>query len=472
MTLLTCADVIESLAGVRPPHATQVITQAVVDARKAIPSSLFVVLPRMTADTPAAVSQAFERGAALALIQQDPPDSARTLNLQDTSQLAALSNQDLPLCLRVPDALEALHKIVIHWRQQLQNVTTIAVTGTVGKTTTKDLVAEVLQQRYRTLKNAGNLRSEIDIPLALTELSDGHHRAVLEIDLPGRIDYFAQMAAPKTGIVTNVGAIHTREASSQAEIAHRMAEFVKILPPDGYAILNYDDPWVREMAAQTRANVLYYGLSPQADIWADEVEGRGLEGVHFRLHFGEEIIYLRVPLIGRHSVHTALRAAAVGLVEGFTWQEIVQGLRFGNTQLRLVAVRSVHGALLLDDTYNASTESALAALNLLDEMEGRKVAVLGGLPGLSQYRYPGHHLVGLRAAQVVDLLITVGAPAQEIAAAARMAWMPASAIVELDNVDQVIAFLDENLRPDDVVLIKGPARLQMGRITAALEEDQ
>ena len=138
--------------------------------------------------------------------------------------------------------------------------------------------------------------------------------------------------------------------------------------------------------------------------------------IRFRLHYRNEVLHLRIPLIGRHSVHAALRAAAVGLVEGLTWQEIVTGLRSQHTQLRLVAVKTESGALILDDTYNASPESTLAALNLLGEIDGRRVAVLGDMLELGQYERQGHEMVGARAAEVVDELVTVGERAQIIAA--------------------------------------------------------
>ena len=156
--------------------------------------------------------------------------------------------------------------------------------------------------------------------------------------------------------------------------------------------------------------MFYYGLDPQADLWADEVESEGLEGIRFRLHYKDEVLHTHAPMIGQHSVHTALRATAVGLVEGLTWQEIFDGLQRGHTQLRMVAVRTESGAMLLDDTYNASPESMLAALNLLDEMEGRKIAVLGDMLELGQYEKQGHEMVGVRAARVADVLLTLGSP--------------------------------------------------------------
>ena len=234
-------------------------------------------------------------------------------------------------------------------------------------------------------------------------------------------------------------------------------------------MLNFDDPWVRKMEEKTKARVFFYGLSPEADLWADHIEGLGLEGIRFRLHYGHETLYARIPLIGRHSVHTALRAAAVGLVDELTWQEIFEGLQQGHTQLRLVAVRSESGALILDDTYNASPESMLAALNLLDEMDGRKIAVLGDMLELGPYERQGHELVGLRAAQVVQILLTVGSRGHMIADAARRAGLNPSNILEFEEFDPIVDWLKKNLTANDAALIKGSRALHMDRITAALE---
>jgi UDP-N-acetylmuramoyl-tripeptide--D-alanyl-D-alanine ligase len=317
------------------------------------------------------------------------------------------------------------------------------------------------------------LNNEIGLPLTLLSLSEGHERAVLEMGfyVPGEIAFLCDLALPQVGVITNVGTVHAERAGSQEEIARGKAELVQALPPapEGVAILNYDDAWVRNMATLTQARVFFYGLDPRADLWADHVEGLGLEGIRFRLHYQREVLHLRVPLIGRHSVHAALRATAVGLVEGLTWQEIVNGLRSQHAQLRLVAVRTESGALILDDTYNASPESTLAALNLLGEIEGRRVAVLGDMLELGRYEKQGHEMVGVRAAEVVDELITVGERAHMIAAAARQAGLPAQAISEYEEVQQVIDRLKDRLREADVVLIKGSHGMRMDRIAAALE---
>ena len=471
--MLTLADVIEALTGIRPEKATQVITEAVIDSRQAIPGSLFVALSGEKTDGHNHIKEAFGHGATIALVQKDLTEHFPVLDLlEEWYPEATITFEQTPFCLRVANTLQALQQIARFWRRKI-DLRVIGITGSVGKSTTKEVVAEVLGQRYRTLKNPGNLNNEIGLPLTLLRLSEDHKRAVLEMGfyIPGEIAFLCDLALPHIGVITNIGTVHAGRAGSQEAIARGKAELVQALPPapEGVAILNYDDSLVREMARQTHAKVFYYGLDPKADLWADNVEGLGLEGIRFRLHYRNEVLHLRVPLIGRHSVHTALRATAVGLIDGLTWQEIVDGLRSGHTQLRLVAVRADNGALILDDTYNASPQSTLAALNLLEELEGRKVAVLGDMLELGKYEWRGHEMVGLRAAEVVDELVTVGDKGRMIAVAASRAGLKSEVIAELDNSQEAVEYLMERLGPGDVVLIKGSHGMRMDLIVAALE---
>jgi len=470
--MLILADILEALTGMRPMDAGQVITEAVVDSRQVIPGALFVALPGERVDGHDYVESAFARGAQVALVQRDFSSRFPVIDLR-SGQIPAFEGQlQMPLCLWVEDSLRALQNVAAFWRRRL-NLRVVGITGSVGKSTTKEMVTEVLSQRYRTLKNPGNLNNEIGLPLTLLRLTEGHQYAVLEMGfyVPGDISQLCDLALPQVGVITNIGTVHAERAGSQEAIALGKAELVKALPPspEGVAVLNFDDPLVRDMAGLTRARVLFYGLDPQADLWADGVEGMGLEGIRFRIHYRNETLYLRVPLIGRHSVHTALRATAVGLVEELTWQEIVNGLRSGHTQLRLVAVRTKNGALLLDDTYNASPESTLAALNLLGELEGNKIAVLGDMLELGIYEARGHEMVGVRAAEVVDRLITVGERGHMIAQAARRSGLNQDQVVELDDTQAAIDYLQGRLGEKDVVLVKGSRGMRMDHIVAALE---
>jgi UDP-N-acetylmuramoyl-tripeptide--D-alanyl-D-alanine ligase len=223
------------------------------------------------------------------------------------------------------------------------------------------------------------------------------------------------------------------------------------------------------MRHHTPARVFTYGLSCQAALWADEVASEGLEGVRFVFHYQGEAIHVKVPLLGRHSVHTALRAAAIGLNQGMHWGEIVAGLQDNNTGLRLVAVPGPRGSIILDDTYNASPVSGIAALNLLDELSARrKIAVLGYMAELGSYEDEGHRKVGCRAAGVVDILLVLDARAKNIAEEAAACGLNAEAIHLVQNSRQALNILQKTVQNGDTILVKGSRSMEMESIVAGL----
>jgi UDP-N-acetylmuramoyl-tripeptide--D-alanyl-D-alanine ligase len=469
--MLTLADVLEGLTGQYPAQAKNLITEAVIDSRQAIPGCLFVALPGEHVDGHDFVEHAFANGAEFAFIEHDLLRNHPTLDLRGEFHAEALDSLETPVCLRVENTLKAMQNAAASWRQKL-DVEVIGITGSVGKSTTKEMVAEIVSRRYTTLKNEGNYNNEIGLPMTILNLTKGHQRAVLEMGfyVLGEIKFLCDIAKPHIGVVTNIGTVHAERAGSQEVIAKGKAELVQSLPADGYAILNYDDELVRQMAGQTQAQVMFYGLTEDSDVWADEIVGLGLDGIGFRLHYKDEVIHLKVPMLGRHSVHTALRAAAVGLAEGLGWQEIVEGLKFGHMQLRLVAVKTEKGALLLDDTYNASPQSTIAALNLLEELDGHRVAVLGDMLELGPYEQQGHEMVGIRAAQVADELIVIGRRAKTIAAKALAFGLAPEKVIQLDDTEEAIKLLKERLTENDVVLVKGSRGMHMDNIVPALEQ--
>jgi UDP-N-acetylmuramoyl-tripeptide--D-alanyl-D-alanine ligase len=467
--MLKLADAIEALTSTRPQFET-VITEATIDSRQVIPGSMFIAIPGEHMDGHDFVTDAFQRGASVALIQHEVPGGFQTLHMVQGQPVDVHADLNLPFCLQVENTIAALQKIAHFWRRKL-DLRVIGVTGSVGKSTTKEVIADVLGRRYRTLKSPGNMNNEIGLPLTILGLDPGYQRAVLEMGfyVPGEIALLCDIALPEIGVVTNIGTVHAERAGTQEDIFRGKSELVRALPANGVAVLNRDDPWVRKMAELTIASVFFYGLDPASNLWADQVEGLGLEGIRFRLHYREETLHVHVPMIGQHSVHTALRAAAVGLADGLTWQEILDGLHEGHSQLRLTAVRTESGALLLDDTYNASPESMLAALNLLAELGGHKVAVLGDMLELGQYEKQGHEIVGVRVAEVADMLVTVGTRGHMIASAARRAGLGSQKIAEFEDQDEAITHLRKFLSKEDVVLVKGSHGIRMERIVAALE---
>ncbi|OGO15416.1 MAG: hypothetical protein A2Z14_05060 [Chloroflexi bacterium RBG_16_48_8] len=471
--MLTLGTMLEALTGHPFEMVTQVITDAAIDSRLVIPGSLFVAVKGERVDGHEYVEEAIHRGAVVVLIEREIAISIPVLNLRTSIVNEGLQSFEVPLALLVDDTIQALQTIAEHWRNKL-TLRVIGITGSVGKSTTKEVAADVLGRRFRTLKNPGNLNNEIGLPLTLLHATESHRCAVLEMGfyVPGEIALLCRIAKPQVGVITNISHVHMERAGSLDAIVEGKKELVEGLPPapDGVAILNYDEPLVRQMAECTKARVFYYGLSPQADIWASDIEGLGLEGVRFVLHHRGDSLHVRVPLLGRHSVHTVLRVAAVGLMENLTWEEIIAGLRTSQSQLRLVAVQGPGGSLIMDDTYNAAPTSVIAGLNLLSELDGRRIAVLGDMLELGEFEERGHRMVGVRVADIADELITVGQRAKWIAEEAILSGLPETNVVIVEDKDAAIDYLHNRIGEGDVVLIKGSRAMQMDQIVAALEE--
>jgi len=477
---LTMADVWSALcAGIPPAEmATWAISHVVIDSRQVQPGDLFVALRGERTDGHAYVGDALAAGAVGALVDHVPA-SVTGASVVDTvtGQRQMGSGERAPVLFLTSDTLRSLQQLAQAWRAR-HPARAIGVTGSVGKTSTKEMIAAVLARRYHVLKSAGNYNNEIGLPLTLLELEPRHERLVLEMGMYalGEIAHLCALSHPEVGVVTNVGPTHLERLGTIARIAQAKAELVQALPaaPIGVAVLNYDDPRVRAMAQQTSARVFFYGLTPGCDLWADGVESEGLRGIRCRLHEGAETLHVKAPLLGRHSVHTILCAAAVGRIEGLGWDEIVAGLQDVSAQLRLVTVTGLRGATLIDDTYNASPVSMVAALNLLADLTpgegGRRVAVLGDMLELGDYEEEGHVLVGRRAADVVDRLVTVGRRARRIGEEARAVGMAAENVTIVEDNEAAITVLRDLIDRGDLVLIKGSRGQQMEQIVAALAQ--
>jgi UDP-N-acetylmuramoyl-tripeptide--D-alanyl-D-alanine ligase len=476
--MLTLADLAVALLGPEfdPGPLEQVaIRRIVIDSRLVEPGCVFVALRGERGDGHDFVPDALEKGAVAVLAEERALDhDISWAVLRPGRPLPEGIGPGRPAALIVPDSLAGLQQAAAHWRRRF-DVRVIAVTGSVGKTVTKELVAAVLRQRFETLWSEGNYNNEIGLPLTLLQLREGHQRVVVEMGMYalGEIAQLAAIAKPDVGVVTNVGATHLERLGSLERIAQAKAELPRALPTaaeGGIAILNADDARVRAMAQDTVAQVMTFGLASDADVRASEVETFGLEGLRLRFEHAGQSIRARLPLLGRHSAHNALAAAAVGLAEGLTWGDILEGLRDRRAQVRLVAVTGPAGSLLLDDTYNSSPASCLAALNLLAELPGRRIAVLGDMLELGSNEKTGHRVVGHRAHDVADVLVTVGSLGRLIGDTAEEAGMPPDRVFRLATNADAVDLLHHIIQSDDVVLIKGSRGLQMETIVSALTE--
>ncbi len=449
--------------------------EAVIDSRNAAPSTLFVAIPGEQTDGHKYVSSAFAGGASAALIQEDVPGDYCVIDLRNgKAEITGSCNDQIkPLCIRVSNTIEALQKIAAWHRKQLPQMDVIGITGTVGKTTTKELIFDVLSGHYKALKTPGNMNNEIGLPLTLLHAGKETEQAILEMGfyVPGEIDQLCRIADPSVGVITNVGMVHASRAGSMEVIAQGKSELVRYLPAGGTAILNYDDPYVRPMKELTKANVLYYGLDHDADLYADNIESFGLDGLKFDMFDHQVKHHIEVPLIGRHSVMTALRGAAVGLAKGLSWDEITDALRSSRNQLRMRITHAINGGLLIDDTYNASPESTLAALNLFAEIKGRRIAVLGEMRELGQYEKKGHEMVGKKAAEVSDELIAVGPATKYLADAAVANGMKPENVHWFESTPESVEYLRAHYgKENEVILIKGSRGMRMEQIVSVLED--
>ncbi len=446
------AESLGSLLLERRPGRAARFRQVVVDSRQAGHGDLFVALPGDRRDGHEFILDALARGARGVLVREAPE---------------ALPAEAAVFV--VPDTLAALQRLAAG-RRDRRRPKVIGVTGSVGKTTTKEIIAAVLGARYRVLKNEANYNNEIGLPLTLLGLTHRHQRAVLEMGMYalGEIRSLCEIARPEVGVVTNVGPSHLERLGSLEAIAAAKAELPESLPPHGYAVLNADDPLVMTMAGRTRARLLTYGASADADVRGTDIASRGLEGVAFRLHWQGESVWVDTHLPGRHIVSNTLAAAAVALADGMPLAEVAVALGDAQVPLRIQVHRGRNGCTILDDTYNASPASVAAALDLLAEIPGRRIALLGDMAELGAAEREGHLAVGRRAAETADVIHVVGELSLLTADAAREGGH--GAVHHWPTKEEAAEAVAADLRPDDVVLLKASRAMALETVLEALKE--
>jgi len=421
-----------------------------IDSRQVQPGDLFIALPGEHRHGREFIPDAISRGAAGVIAEKQP--------------------RDLPhdVCFfQVDNTLAALQRLAAYWRGKYR-VKVVGITGSVGKTTCKELTAAVLSSGYQVLKSEANLNTEIGLPLTLLQLRPEHEQVVLEMGMYGLGDIrlLCQMARPQIGVVTNVGPVHLERLGTLEAIAQAKAELVESLPVDGWAVLNGDDPLVAAMAERTSARVALFGESPQCSVRGTVLSTSGLEGISFRLTCDDESVDVSAPLPGRHNLYNALAAATVGLADGLSLQKVAAALATADVLLRLRVLSGPQGSTILDDTYNASPASMLAALDLLAELPGRHVALLGDMLELGTFEEEGHCLVGERAAQTTDILYTVGERGRIIGEAAQAAGH--QDVRFLASKGEAAAAIRETLSEGDHLLVKASRAMALETVIEEL----
>lgn len=434
------------------------------NSRHVVPGDCFIAIQGENFDGHQFTAGAFAQGAVAAIVCASWADEHPEITE--------------PLIL-VDEPIAALQRLAA-WRRERMDVQVIGITGSVGKTSAKEAIASVLAQKYRVYKSPGNLNNEIGLPLSIIEAPADAQILVLEMGGAyafGELTQLSAIARQRVGVVTNVFPVHLQRMGTIEAIAETKTELVEALPADGVAVLNGDDVRVRAMAERTKARVVTYGLEADNDIRADGVTTQGLKGTSFWVTINGDRRFVRIPFVGAHGVQIALVAIATGRVFGMDIAEMLLGLQDPAVQVRLLFVPGPNGAQLIDDTYNASTPSMLSSLSVLaDVQSGRRVAVLGDMREMGDVEEEEHELVGTRAGDVVDLLVTYGELAQIIArAAGEVERPPDRPLIRVsfaeDERQGLIEYLRAELREGDCVLLKGSRGLQMEDIVAALRSD-
>jgi UDP-N-acetylmuramoyl-tripeptide--D-alanyl-D-alanine ligase len=400
--------------GFTPLHTADLevsFTGVAIDSRRVAAGNLFVALPGERTDGHDHVADALRAGARGALVARVPPER---LDAGETSRYFLL----------VDDPLRALQRLATSWREGLE-ARVIGITGSIGKTTTKEILAGVLSHRGPVLRSAANFNTEIGLPLTLLDLRPEHWAAVLEMGMyaAGDIALLAEIAQPEIGIVTNVAPVHLERMGSIERIARAKSELVASLPPDGLAVLNGDDPWTRAMAVTSGvAPSRLVGTSPDCDYRAEELRGHGLDGISFRLVAEGVRLPFRTSIPGTHTLHAILASIAVGRYLGMSWSALQEAVAEAELDERQRFIRD-GPALIIDDSYNAAPMSVRAALDLLGHTTGTKIAVLGDMLELGPLEESSHREVGARVAEVADWLVARGPRTRWIAEEAQRRGM-------------------------------------------------
>jgi UDP-N-acetylmuramoyl-tripeptide--D-alanyl-D-alanine ligase len=458
-------DLVAATGGRLLRRGTLPARHGAVDSRLVVPGSLFVALPGERTDGHRFLADAVRAGATALLVGREPAGDEPALD----------SLGDVTAVL-VADPLRALQRVAAAWRLRFTPLV-VGVTGSIAKTSTKEAVAAVLAGRFTTLRSEGNRNNEVGLPLTVLDLGPEHTAAVLEMGMyaGGEIRDLAAIARPSIGVVTAVQPVHLSRLGSIEAIENAKAELVEALPSaadGGVAVLNADDERVRRMAGRTRAAVTTYGFSADADVRASGVESRGFEGMTFRLVTPAGQREVDIPGLGRLAVHNALAGAAAGLAAGMSLDEIVPGLASGGAAPHRSVVHRAGGVTIVDDAYNASPGSVRAALELLDGLPGRHLAVLGEMRELGEASDPGHREAGEAAGRVLaELVVVDGAPggaARGILEGALAAGLAPDRVTAVPDADAAVAAVLARLAPGDVVLVKASRGVELERAVDGL----
>lgn len=456
MEAITVREIMEVVGGYMLGDYTDLdreITRVETDSRTIHDGSLFVPLSGERFDGHAYINSALEGGAAGCFTQRE-------------------RESYLPgkFYIKVANTSRALRDLAKHYKQKF-NIPFVALTGSVGKTTTKDMVVAVLGEKFNVLKTEGNLNNDIGVPMTLLRLTREHEIAVLELGMnhAGEIDYLSDIVEPDVALITNVGDSHIEFFGSRENILKAKSEIFHHAKKDCFVVLNGDDPLLRSLAPALPYETVWCGSGEGLDYRAGDVVSDGSSHMTCRVTTPRMDCRVEIPALGEHMIYPTLMAMAVGEHFGLSQKEIVDGvLHFAPTKMRMDIIHRAEGITILNDTYNANPQSMRAAISVLaDTHSSWKVAILGDMFELGPYAPALHAGVGdYLGKRGIDCLVAVGKLSEHMAQGAREAGVPM--VYSCADKEAAKVVLPQVVRPDSTILVKASRGMALEELTAQL----
>lgn len=441
------------------------ITGAVIDSRLVEPGFLFIPIKGARVDGHDFIPAVFEKGALAVLSERELAEAAGPYILVESTE-------------------QAMKQLAKYYRRSL-GIKVVGITGSVGKTSTKEMIASVLEQKYCVLKTEGNLNNEIGLPLTIFKIRQEHEVAVLEMGISefGEMDRLADMAQPDVCVITNIGLCHLENLITRDGILKAKTESFAHLAPDGIAVLNGDDDKLSEKKVVNGKPAVFYGIGKDAkkiadesgekllaikEVYATDVKAVGLTGTHATIHCGDESFAVEIPIAGEHNVYNALAAVCVGRQLGLTTEEMKRGIEAVRTIGGRSNLMEKDGVTIIDDCYNANPVSMKASIDVLAGASGRKIAVLGDMGELGEKERELHAMVGRHfEGKHIDALFCTGTLSVDLAEAVRTC-SPTTEVFLMSDKEALMKKLLTYRKSGDTILVKASHFMGFAEIVKAL----
>ncbi|MDB9822719.1 UDP-N-acetylmuramoyl-tripeptide--D-alanyl-D-alanine ligase [Deltaproteobacteria bacterium] len=460
---ITAEEIIQPIGGeLVSGRSGSIISGVSTDSREIEPGRIFLALKGERYDGHDFAGKALEKGASGIVIEKGRRSGVSANN--DTAIIA------------VPDTLRALGDLASWWRQQ-HNVTVAAITGSMGKTTTKEMTSNILRLSARTLKNKGNLNNLIGLPLTLLGLEKKDRRAVLEMGMnqPGEIGRLTEIADPDIGLITNVARAHLEGVRGISGVARAKAELIEKISTGSQVIVYGDDDLLMREVSRFDREIITYGLGPDNDIRADKIENMGLQGISFDLRHNGKSVPVRIKIPGFQNLFNALAASAIAICMKENFDHIVAGLNnFEGIEGRFMPVLFPGDIILVDDTYNSNPSSLKTALDSIKEMAGggkRLIVGLGEMMELGDETMSAHLEAGNMVAEFgASYLFAIGAHARDMLTGAMQKGLPAERAIEAESHQDMARKIGDTVKKGDLILLKGSRKTGLDRVSQILKE--